>query len=63
MIRPALKRDATEVTALWNTMISETDVTFTTDLKVRADVEAMIADPVRSFLVAEHKGAFAGFAM
>lgn len=44
-------------------MITETAVTFTTDLKVRADVEVMIADPVRSFLVAEHKGAFAGFAL
>jgi L-amino acid N-acyltransferase YncA len=44
-------------------MITETDVTFTTDLKVRADVEVMIEDPVRSFLVAEHKGAFAGFAL
>lgn len=63
MIRPALNTDATEITELWNTMIRETDVTFTTELKLRGDVEAMIADPMRSVHVAEHNGAFAGFAL
>lgn len=63
MIRPARNTDATEITALWNTMIRETDVTFTTELKVRRDVEAMIADPTRSVHVAEHNGGFAGFAL
>jgi phosphinothricin acetyltransferase len=63
MIRSALSVDATEITALWNAMIRETDVTFTTELKLRGDIEAMIADPARCVHVAEHKGAFAGFAL
>ena len=63
MIRPALKPDATEITVLWNMMIRETDVTFTTKQKARGEIEEMIADPARSVLVAEHNGAFAGFAL
>lgn len=44
-------------------MIRDTDVTFTTVLKVRDDVEAMIATPAHSVLVAERDGIFAGFAL
>ena len=63
MIRSALSCDAAEITALWNTMILETAVTFTTELKLRADVEAMISDPKRSVMIAEVDGVFAGFAL
>jgi L-amino acid N-acyltransferase YncA len=63
VIRPALNSDATEITALWNAMILETAVTFTTELKLRGDVEAMIADSARCVLIAELDGAFSGFAL
>lgn len=44
-------------------MIFETVVTFTTELKLRGDVEKMISDPRRSFIVAEFDGVFCGFAL
>ena len=44
-------------------MILETAVMFTTELKLRADVEAMISDPKRSVMIAEVDGVFAGFAL
>jgi phosphinothricin acetyltransferase len=63
VIRLALNSDATEITTLWNTMILETDVTFTTELKLRSDVEAMISDPKRSVIMGEIEGVFSGFAL
>lgn len=63
MIRPATKEDVTEITALWNTMIRDTSVTFTSLQKLQSDVALAVADPERCFLVAQSDGAFAGFAL
>ena len=63
MIRAADIADAAAITVLWNEVIRDTTVTFTTELKLEADVRAMIGDPTRSVLVVEHDGMFAGFAL
>jgi phosphinothricin acetyltransferase len=63
VIRAADKSDADNITALWNHMIRETDVTFTTEQKSPNEVEALIDDPARAVLIAELGGAFAGFAL
>ena len=63
MIRSAVIADAHSITALWNNLIRETVVTFTTELKVCGDVEAMIMDPERSVLICEQEGVFVGFAL
>ena len=63
MIRSAVIADAHSITALWNDLIRETVVTFTTELKVCGDVEAMIMDPERSVLICEQEGVFVGFAL
>lgn len=44
-------------------MIQETAVIITTKLKLCADVEAMIYDPMRSVMIVEVDGIFAGFAL
>lgn len=44
-------------------MIQETAVIITTKLKFCADVEAMIYDPMRSVMIVEVDGIFAGFAL
>lgn len=44
-------------------MIRETDVTFTTELKKKHDVEGIIGDAKRSVLIAENNKGFAGFAL
>ena len=63
MIRSAVIADAHSITALWNDLIRETAVTFTTELKVCSDVEAMIMDPGRSVFICEQEGVFEGFAL
>ena len=63
MIRSAVIADAHPITVLWNDFIRDTAVTFTTELKVRSDVEAIITDPERSVLICEQEGVFEGFAL
>jgi L-amino acid N-acyltransferase YncA len=63
VIRSAVIADAHSITALWNDLIRETAVTFTTELKVCSDVEAMIMDPGRSVFICEQEGVFEGFAL
>jgi len=63
MIRSAVIADAHPITLLWNDFIRDTAVTFTTELKVRSDVEAIITDPERSVLICEQEGVFEGFAL
>ena len=63
MIRSAVIADAHSITALWNDLIRATAVTFTTELKVCSDVEAMIMDPGRSVFIWEQEGVFEGFAL
>lgn len=63
MIRVAEITYAASITALWNDLIRDTVVTFTTELKVSGDVEDVIADPKRSVLICEQDCVFAGFAL
>lgn len=63
MIRPARRQDAVDICALWNSIIRETTITFTTVLKEPDEVETLVDDPLRSVLVAETAGEFAGFAL
>ena len=63
MIRLAVIADAHSITALWNDLIRETAVTFTTELKVCGDDEVMIIDLARSVLICEQEGVFVGFAL
>ena len=63
MIRAAEKGDAADICGLWNDIIAETTVTFTSDLKTTDAIGAIIADPRRAVLVAQVDGRFAGFAL
>lgn len=61
MIRIAGPADAAGIAAVWNALIRDTTVTFTSDEKTDAEVTAAIAEaPV--FLVAEDAGRVLGFA-
>lgn len=65
MIRPATGADAEAVAALWNALIRDTTVTFTSTEKTLAEVAETIAARRRdgfAFLVAEYGGQVAGFA-
>ncbi len=65
MIRPATETDAEAVAALWNALIRDTTVTFTSKEKTLPEVADTIAGRHRdgfTFLVAEHGGLVAGFA-
>lgn len=60
-IRPATPADADAMVAIWNPIIRETTITFTTEEKV----PATLADRIRAgwpVLVAEGEGGLAGFA-
>lgn len=61
MIRAAHPRDAEPIAAIWNTIIRDTTVTFTTVEKTRRTVEALIA--AQPVWVAEAAGGVAGFAL
>ena len=64
-VRAANPEDAPEVTALWNSVISETTITFTTDAKSNDVIRARLAEQSignRAF-VAERAGKFAGFVL
>jgi L-amino acid N-acyltransferase YncA len=59
MIRPATADDASRIATLWNQIIRDTTITFTTQLKTSEQIAQMIANsPV---FVAEDAG-FGGFA-
>lgn len=59
MIRPAQSSDAPWIAALWNTVIADTLITFTTDLKSQAEIKALIE--ARPVLVLPDKGGFATY--
>lgn len=61
-IRPAQSSDAGAVCALWNAVIRDTTITFTSDEKTEAALTGLIADRAGAFLVAETDGGVGGFA-
>ncbi|MDG1471869.1 MAG: GNAT family N-acetyltransferase [Ascidiaceihabitans sp.] len=63
MIRTANASDASAITALWNNIIEDTSITFTTIPKTEDEIRQIIADTARLVHVAQHNGAFAGFAL
>lgn len=65
MIRAAVKADADAIAALWNPIIRDTVITFTSAEKTQAEVGALIATRAaagHAFLVAEDGGMLLGFA-
>lgn len=62
MIRQAVPEDAADIAAIWNPVIRETAITFTTEEKTEAALADDIAARGRLFLVAGDKGRVAGFA-
>lgn len=62
MIRTAKPEDAPEIAALWNWMISDTLLTFTTDQKSVEDIDRMIFERENGFLVSETDEIIEGFA-
>lgn len=60
ILRRARSSDASQIAALQNAIIRDTLITFTTDEKSVAQIEAQIVDSVVT--VAEVEGQFAGFA-
>lgn len=61
-LRPAAHEDAEAVTAIWNRIITETSVTFTTTPKTAAEVAGLITARAPAFIVAEGQGQVLGFA-
>ncbi|KAB7615362.1 N-acetyltransferase [Amylibacter sp. SFDW26] len=64
-IRQATQDDVDGIVAIWNDLITNTDVTFTTDLKTRDQISAVLLDKAdlgRPFFVAEDEGQIIGFA-
>ncbi len=65
MIRDATPADAAAIAAIWNPVIRDTTVTFTTAEKTVPDLTAMITErhaAGNGFLVTERSGRIAGFA-
>ncbi|GAB4268991.1 MAG: GNAT family N-acetyltransferase [Pararhodobacter sp.] len=65
MIRKATPEDAPGIARIWNPIIRDTAITFTSDEKTDADLEAMIAarhGAATAFLIAETAGTVLGFA-
>ncbi|AVO36500.1 GNAT family N-acetyltransferase [Pukyongiella litopenaei] len=61
-VRPARRGDAGAVCALWNAVIRDTMITFTTAEKTEAALAGLIAERAGAFLVAETGGRVGGFA-
>ena len=61
-IRQAIPADADAIVALWNHVIDETPITFTTERKTRQGIEADITGRGPLFQVAENEGRVLGFA-
>ena len=62
ILRLATPEDAAEMAAIWNPIIRDTAITFTTEEKTLAGLESMIAAPEGTWLVAEEGGKVLGFA-
>ncbi len=62
IIRPARTEDAPAIAAIWNPLIRDTTVTFTSKEKTEAAIAALIAERGAGFLVATVSGAVVGFA-
>ena len=65
MIRPATRADCGAIAAIWNPIIRDTDLTFTTVEKTEAGLAQMLVDKARAgqpFLVAEVDAQVCGFA-
>lgn len=62
ILRPAELRDVPAILAVWNPLIRETSITFTTLEKTPEGLAADIAARGPAFLVAEESGAVLGFA-
>tara|TARA_R110000751_G_C13745586_1_gene477878 strand:+ start:707 stop:1183 length:477 start_codon:yes stop_codon:yes gene_type:complete len=62
VIRAAHPDDAPAIAAIWNAVIAQPHITFTTDTKSDASVAQMIAERAGAFRVAETDGTVAGFA-
>ncbi|MDV4143746.1 MULTISPECIES: GNAT family N-acetyltransferase [Shimia] len=62
MVRSARAGDVAAMAAIWNPIIRDTAITFTTEEKTAAGLEAMIAAPEGRWLVAEEDGVVLGFA-
>jgi len=61
-IRPAEPGDIPQILEIWNPLIRDTSVTFTTVEKTRHGLKSDIAARGAAFLVAEDAGAILGFA-
>ena len=61
MIRPAVAADAAAICAIWNRIIAETTITFTTIPKTVSEVEKMIASRGSAFLILEDLKGFATY--
>ena len=61
-IRAARTADAAAIAAIWNAVIRDTLVTFTTREKTEALLSAHISERAGAFWVAEDRGRVAGFA-
>ncbi len=62
MIRTATPDDASHIAAIWNAVIAQPHITFTTDTKSDAGVAAMISARDGAFWVATLNDTIAGFA-
>jgi phosphinothricin acetyltransferase len=62
MLRPATNADIPAILAIWNPLIRDTSITFTTVEKTPDTLAADIATRGAAFLVAETGGALLGFA-
>ena len=61
-IRVALCKDAAAIAQIWNVVIADTAITFTTEFKTDAGIASDIALRGGAFLVAEQQGEVVGFA-
>lgn len=62
ILRPARATDAARIGAIWNPIIRDTAITFTSEQKSEADLVAMIGARGKAFLVAEIEAEVVGFA-
>ena len=65
MIRPATAADAPAIADIWNPLIRDSEITFTSTEKTPEDIATLIADRHAAglpFLVAEENGQIQGFA-
>ena len=61
-LRPAHPSDAAAICAIWNAVIQNTNITFTTHQKTQAEVKTLISDRGVAFIVAADKDRLVGFA-